>query len=105
MKKSNEKLFIVLFSISLLVNIRQCSDSQYHEEDFEALEYEVMELESTVIKINRENIKLQKVNKPVLEIKEVKKFKPRIKASEPVDSVKIFDSIPAIQKIDSTTVN
>lgn len=89
---------MVLFSISLLVNIRQCSDSQTHEDDVEALEYEVLELESEISKINRENIKLQATKRPTPKVKEVKKFKPRVKAPEPVDSI---DSIPKIQVIDS----
>ena len=98
MKKCNEKLFMLLFSISFLVNIRQCSDSQTHSEDVEVLEYEVLELESKIIKINRENIKLQSAKVPTPKVQEVKKFKPILKAPEPVDSI---DSIPEIQITDS----
>ena len=93
---------MVLFTISLLVNIRQCSDSQTHEEDVEAIEYEVLELESEIIKINKENKKLKEVKKPASKIKGVKKFKPRVKVPEPVDSI---DSIPEIKIIDSLIIN
>jgi hypothetical protein len=95
MKKDNKRLFIILFSISLFFNLRQCSDSQSHQVDIDALEYDISELEK---EISKEKAKQQKANKPKPKIKEVKKFRPRVKAPEPVDSI---DSIPNIQVIDS----
>ncbi len=101
MKKGNEKLFMLLFSVSLLVNIRQCSDSQDHDIDIEILEYEVMELESQNTSILRENRRLQETKRPTPKVKEVKKFRPRVKAPEPVDSI---DSIPENNVIDSLII-
>lgn len=102
MKKGNEKLFILLFVASFLINLRQCSDSQYYADDVEALEYEITELEAEVMRVSDENNKKQEAKEPVVEVKEVKKFKPRVKAPEQVDSI---DSVPEIKAVDSLKVN
>lgn len=99
MKKLGEKLFIVLFTVSLLLNLRQCSDSQSYNLDIDSLEHEIIELESEIS--NKEKIKKQESKKPSVEVKEVKKFKPRIKAPEIIDSI---DSIIPKVIFDSTIV-
>lgn len=108
MKKLKEKLFIILFSISLLVNIRQCSDSQTHEDDINVLEYEIIELNSKIIKINKENKKPQEIKKPAVEVKVVKKIKQRVKTPEPIDSTEsiyLIDSISNVKLVDSLIIN
>lgn len=102
MKKGNEKLFIVLFVVSMLVNLRQCSDSQSHVDEIEALEFEISELDSEITRINGESNKKQEDESPVIEVKEVKKLKPRVKVPVPADSIKL---IPEIKTIDSLIVN
>jgi len=96
MKKNNQKLFIILLFISLIINLKQCSDSQSHGDDIKSLEYEVMELESEIININKEKNKKQEIEKPI--VKKLKNKWPIAKVPEPVDSI---DSIPNIQVIDS----
>ena len=102
MKKGNEKLFIVLFVVSMLVNLRQCSDSQSHVDEIEALEFEISELDSEITRINGESNKKQEIETPAIEVREVNKFKPRVKVPVPADSIKL---IPEIKTIDSLIVN
>lgn len=52
-------LQIFLF-ISILINLRQCSDSISFAEEKESLEYEILELEDELKKSSSENYKLER---------------------------------------------
>jgi len=107
--KNQEKIFALILTISVLLNIRQCSDSKSFNDEMLIHEHELSETEKGLDDIKTEIVKLSnlltKETKPTTpERVEVKK--PTIKkpvAIKTVDSVVVTPSL--IHNSDTTKTN
>lgn len=90
-----ENMLLISLTISLLINLKQCSVSQTFNDETSALEHEILELQLSIER-NRKAVDKFEANKPVVKIEPEakKKFKPRVV----IDSIvkPAIDSIPEV---------
>lgn len=103
--KNQEKLFLIILMISVLLNIRQCSDSK--DFDYEKLvrEYELSEMDGDLADIKSEITKLSNLlTKNQSTITPVK-----IEVKKPVSikrtTIKTIDSVDIAPVSDTTKIN
>ena len=104
--KNQEKLFLIILIISLLFNVRQCSDSQNFSDETLIHEYELSEMGKGLKDIKDEIVKLNnllaKEAKPETPSKaEVKK--PAIKKPIAIKEVDSTEIAPDVVNISDTT--